>query len=177
MLELEEKARIFKPLRDYEKPAALFVHMQDNYVDGLMPEEKQTLLSSQKDVINYCNKNRILMVLLQYDAPVTKHLEPILKEIPDNKKIIWAYKGANGFESPELSETLHLLNIRNLLITGINASWCVKATAQGAIDCGFEILTARELIADNYMYRKNCKRLDWFLRNSIYYPDYKLLLE
>lgn len=59
---------------------------------------------------------------------------------------------------------------------GVNASYCVKETAAGALDEKIVVLSSKQLMADQH-YTHNNESIDWYKENTIYSDDYKKLLE
>lgn len=58
---------------------------------------------------------------------------------------IHIYKGFNSsFEQTELEEKLAKLGITHLVLAGAATNWCVRATAYGALDRGYDLTVVKD---------------------------------
>ena len=139
----------------------ILIDMQENFVEALKEKDKRRIIANQIFVIRWCAQNDISIVVLEYEmcGETIEVLAQELKEIKNLETIPKPYD--NGFCGTELDYFLNKIDARNLFLMGINASACVKSTAEGAIEKGFEIITSSDVIAgcnsDNSIswYRKN----------------------
>ncbi|MBS3117755.1 isochorismatase family protein [Candidatus Woesearchaeota archaeon] len=116
------------------------------------------------------------LIALEYQGKgrTTKRLREIIQEV---KRHIFIEKDSDdGFTSGTLENLLRKWDVKFLLITGINAAFCVKETAEGAVLRGINIITARQLISDR-RYQSIRYAEEWFEENGTYFQDYETLLQ
>jgi nicotinamidase-related amidase len=64
-------------------------------------------------------------------------LVPELEPLPNELRIYKSFNSA--FENTELLSQLDLLGITRVFLAGAATNWCIRATAYGALDRGFDI--------------------------------------
>ncbi|MES3005629.1 MAG: isochorismatase family protein [Patescibacteria group bacterium] len=77
----------------------------------------------------------------------------------------------NGFELTKLEFVLNNLGVRRLVVTGINASFCVQSTVCSAIRRELDVFTSDGLLADCDC--SDCRRRDksrsWYERETTFF--------
>ncbi len=171
---LEELIFSTKKHAALNNPGALVIDMQEYFVNTV--EYKRELLQSQSHLLAYCKKQDIPAVGIELKS-FGPTIEPLRSQIDELPRHDWVTKpGSNAFDRTDLNEILREWRIDTLLLMGVYASLCVLATAGSALKYGFSIITADQLIADNYM-GKTSKDVSWYEKNGIYYSDYQALLK
>ena len=73
----------------------------------------------------------------------------------------------DGFTSDNFNLELNIKGVKNILLMGCNASLCVWATAQSAVERGYSIATSTDFISDSNSLRRSKynfydKSLNWY---------------
>ena len=157
---------------------AILVDMQPFYLSRINDKELKRETSYIFDTLEFCHRNGIPIIALEIEgAGMT---EGDFKNKIDQYGAIYIRKdGDSGFCNTDLETELNRLHIDTLLLMGVNASICVKATARDAINCGFSICTSKQLVAEPDEWRpgiKTYESVNWFIENGIYCDRYKDLL-
>ena len=132
----------------FRKVGVLVIDMHDELLKNISPKELKQQLLSQLNVFNFCGQNGIPVFALEYAG--WGSTTSILKERIDSleNKIFITKVFDDGFDGTILENELKKQGVSTLLLMGINASFCVRLTAQGALDRGYKIMTAGDLIAN-----------------------------
>lgn len=158
------------------KIAALIIDMQPDFLDRIEDSEKEVLINSHIEMIGFLSQIRIPTVVLEYHGhgETSEEIMGKIKKIPEHKFI--TKHNDNGFQGTKLDLKLKEWDIDNLLLMGINATACVQQTAMGALDKGYRIYTARQLIADRGGGIKYLEDgISWYKENGVYFPDFRKL--
>ncbi len=172
-----------------KKLAVLLIDMQDFFLKEVSEEEKKSEIPYQLEVLDYCKDNNIPVFVLEYleCGETTRILKEKVDSLPVKEYVT---KSRNdGFFKTNLETKLRSYGIESILLIGVNASGCVKETAEGAIRAGFKIMTSKDLIADPEWYvteefiinkngghGKSDNSAPWYKEYGIYRDDYKELL-
>lgn len=111
-------------------------------------KNKKTLIQNQIPIIQACVDKKIPVIELEYDVlGMTKG-----KTIPDLHKLYTPLqtiikKNNGGFTKTTLEKTLSEINIREIILIGINANGCIQDTVIGAINRDYIVTTALGTIA------------------------------
>lgn len=171
--------------RDIGNLAVLLIDMQEYFLEDICDEEKAREVPYQLEVLDYCKKENVPVLVLEYEG--CGQTISILKEKVDSleKKDYIKKKHDDGFIDTDLAEKLRKNDIEIVLLMGIYASACVLQTGQGAISEGFKIITSKDLIANpkpipRYIYNPSelsNESIDWYKANGTYVDNYKDLLD
>ncbi|MEK6827013.1 MAG: isochorismatase family protein [Nanoarchaeota archaeon] len=133
--------------------AGLIIDMQSDFLNNIEKKEREKMIQSQIELIHYLSETESPIFVLEYEKR-GETIEEITKEIDFSKNEKPLIKIINdGFYDTGLHVLLKKHKSKNLILMGINAMSCVKATAQGALSRkGYSIYTARDLIAEKEMY-------------------------
>lgn len=133
-----------------EPVAVLIVDMQSGFLENHTEEAQQNLISAQVKIISECAEQDVPVIVLEFDAdhygPTVPQIMNELKHVPRVSRLGKTWD--DGFTNPDLHEALKALGIEKLVLMGINASYCVRATAKSAVRKGYRIFTADDLISD-----------------------------
>lgn len=129
--------------------AVVLIDMQEDFVKELFKEEKGMIISAQKRLLSLCVKYNIPLVVLEYENH--KETIPELSEWIEKIKRVEILKKKNddGFRNTQLDAVLKNFGVKNLLLAGVNTSWCVRETARSALHFGFEVYSNKNLKADS----------------------------
>ncbi|EKE20137.1 MAG: hypothetical protein ACD_8C00051G0006 [uncultured bacterium] len=148
---------------------AILIDMQETFVDGLRPGEKERIIPNQIAVLKYCNKLSIPVIVLELNIDLFGKTIGVLisqaKKNPNFRLIEKWY--SDGFMATGLDRIIRQFgNIENLLILGVNADYCVKFTARSGIKKGYRIVTSNELISGQRLHSPD-NSIDWFRNNGM----------
>ena len=72
-----------------------------------------------------------------------------------NRGVVVEKELGDGFTSDNFNLELNIKGVKNILLMGCNASLCVWATAQCAVERGYNIATSTEFISDSNSLRRS----------------------
>ncbi len=147
--------------------AVILIDMQEDFVKDLRAGEAKRIIPNQLEILKYCNQFSIPIVVLELNVQsYGKTNEILLNEAKKNHHFrLIGKEYDNGFFKTELDYHLKALGIKKLFIMGINANYCVKETARGAIDNGYKIMTSNEVISGQSGHSRY-NSIDWFKSNG-----------
>ena len=162
---LEDKAS------NKSKYAVLLIDMQKKFLNKIDKSEKKKQIRSQIEVLQYCSQKDIPAAVLEFNGYgcTIDELAYHINKLP--RKRYLEKDRDDGFTNKKLSKQLKEWGSEHVCLMGINASACVVRTGMGAIDKGFIISTADQLIAEPSNWDGN-KSIPWFTKNGKYYDDY-----
>src|SRR3989338_6525373 len=162
-----------KRLRRIRGTGIMIIDMQRDFVS--YSEETTKQLQAQNRLLEYSARYDMPVVVLEHTGygQTLDSLMRIIGKVPRRQMIRKAYD--DGFTNSKLACRLRSWSISNLCLTGVNASACVKRTAQGALSEGFTIETADDLIAEplDWMQEKSAK---WFASKGKWYNSHRDLI-
>lgn len=112
--------------------------MQQLYVGNLRPGCAEIIIPAQQRVLEACCELEVPVIVVEM-VGAGKTITPLLDIILRCPKRDFVYKGeknrptCDGFSNPHLLHTLRKWNTSCILIMGINAAYCVKATIHTGI--------------------------------------------
>jgi isochorismate hydrolase len=132
----------------FRKVGVIIVDMQDELLKNISPKELKQQILNQLDVLNFCSQNEIPVFVLEYTGwgSTTSVLKSRIDSLEN--KIYISKVFDDGFDGTCLENELKKQEVSTVLLMGINASFCVRVTAQGALNRGYKIMTAGNLIAN-----------------------------
>jgi len=154
--------------------ASLVIDMQPQFLQKIEDNERENLIRSQLMMLDLFVQRDIPTIVLEYlhfgVDRTNQEIRERVEKIPRHSYV--TKTNDDGFKNPELAHQLKLLNVKFLLLMGINASYCVKKTAKSALSKGYVIFTARQLIA-NQSHTQTLFHDDilWYEKNGVYFPD------
>ncbi len=152
--------------------------MQANFLKNLEPSEKEAQIAAQIEVLRECVTKDYPIAVLEYSThgETIPELREIIDQAPRHEYII---KNRNdGFNNARLNHALQFWNVKQVCIMGINTAYCVISTAKSAVQNGYSLITAKQLIAGATRHKVESERaIPWFVENGIYFPSYKVLLQ
>jgi nicotinamidase-related amidase len=138
----QEKIKI---KNDTMPTALLVIDIQDFYFPGgklpLVDPEAASAKASELEKL--FREQRLPVIVIQHTggSPVHKDVAPLKGERLITKK------EANSFDDTDLLEYLRFLNIKRLVICGMQTQMCVEATTRAAYDFGFICIVVQDACA------------------------------
>lgn len=128
--------------------AALIIDMQEDFLGDTCNLER--LISAQCKTMSYFANNDLPVVVITYQnhGSIIPQIREKVALCKNSVSIVKQYD--SSFYKTNLKDVLKRANISNLLLMGVNANSCIKEAAGGAIERGFKIMTASDLISDGY---------------------------
>jgi nicotinamidase-related amidase len=160
------------------KLAAVVVDMQPVYLCGITDKEKKREIPKLLKTLDFCHENEIPIFVLEIDGG-GETLDVIKEKLNDYGATYITKEGTSGFDGTDFELQLKKAQARSLILMGINASVCVKNTAEDALDLGFGICTSKQIIAEPPVWHRGYKTyesISWFTRNGVYCDNYRDLL-
>jgi len=159
------------------KLAVLLIDMQDSFLGGIRPEEREREIPYQLEVLEHCRQNGVPVIVLEYEkhGPTTKALKDKVESLKVKDYIVKSQN--DGFVDTCLEEKLKGYGAETVLLMGVNASACVISTAEGALNAGFKIMASKDLMADDCYWFLPGEMADWYKEMGIYRDSYKDILE
>jgi len=160
-----------------DETAVLLIDMQERFVCMLWRHTRRRLVKAQIELLQHCARENVPLFVLQYigDGDVIEELWEAIENVPRAQFITKNWD--DGFNETNLGGYLEELRVKSLVLTGVNASFCVKKTAQTAVRLGYKIATASSLIA-NYAMLQNLFFQDdyqlhrrWYKRNGVFHTE------
>jgi nicotinamidase-related amidase len=145
---------------------------------------KRKLMFSQIDMINYFRANDIPLAILEYEDKegtikegTIRGLKDYIDELPEDRRTYFTKSDDSGFSNENLGKQLREWKTEDVILMGVNAHACVKGTAIGALDSGFNIITANELIADQYGPSDENRQISWYRQKGEYWTTHREITE
>jgi len=153
-----------------EKRVFMLIDMQPEYLICVKPEKMNQMLKNQLNVLSYCSNHDIPVIVLEYEekGKTLETLTDIIRYIPRHSFLTKDMN--NGFTNPNLIKQLKRWNVEEVYLMGVNASLCVKQTAEGVLENGFSIATAEKVIGNMGNFFSDLSK-DWYNSNGIYLED------
>ncbi len=159
-----------------KKLALIITDMQDFFLKNLQPSIQNKLIENQKVVIEFCMKNNIPIIILEYKAggklrgATTSSLHKIIK---GNLLEIILKENNGGFTKTNLDLILKNLKVSQIILLGLNANGCIQDTAIGALHRGYEVITAQGLIANSYgkSLEISKRNMNWYKSNTCFFDN------
>lgn len=150
-------------IRTYD--AVILIDMQCGFMNQLRQNTRSALIKNQQSVIMVCRVADIPICVLEYidHGETISKLTKKLKCVPRVKTIQKFHD--DGFRDTELGSVLENWGVRNILLMGINAEYCVKETAKSALKRGYSIMTAPGLISGS-VHHDPTDCIKWYKQNG-----------
>lgn len=153
--------------------AVLLVDMQTKLLKRHDRYAAQKMIDAQYRVLQYCIEHSLPVVSLElstrrYGSTINLFGE-FLSSYPRHR--LFEKDIDNGFSNPGLETYLVSQDMEDVLVMGINASLCVRATAQGALNAGFSVFASQDLMRDSFDGWYDFTQ-DWYQRNTTLVEDH-----
>lgn len=155
--------------------ALIIIDMQEMFLDCLAARKRNHIIQNQRDVLDHCREYGVPVMVVQYF-----NCGPVVNEIQEKAMQCQAYtpifkESDDAFEGTYLEKVLRKLDVQEVSLAGILASFCVRNTGEGALKRGFRVNTSFDLIANPYDYegqRDMEEAQPWFDSFCSVYPSY-----
>ena len=162
--------------------AVVIVDMQDFFLKKFKPEILDALIKNHLVIIDFCIKNRLPFIVVEYKAGGKfrgKTIQKLDNRIKNVHKETFIKEHNSAFTDTKLDEILKNLKTKEVLLIGINANACIQDTAIGALHRGYKVVTGHGIIActsrkDLELSKRNRK---WYLKDTTYFDDIKGILD
>ena len=153
-------------MNDLKNTAVILIDMQSYFADDVEMFKRQEIIQGQINILKECAEKNIPVIVLELDdrGRTLAILDCYLKMIRVVKYVTKNYN--DGFCGTNLNRILKELGIKTLILMGINAGYCVKATAISTIAYGYKIITADNLIANGHYHKHDYP--EWFMQNGVF---------
>jgi nicotinamidase-related amidase len=167
--------------------AWLMVDMQNNMLKGISKLDRVKILRSNLTILDRCQRARVPVIATKFDSMFCS-LSPIhyfirMKLVFNHPYFVLLKNGMDAFsrisKSKEpLMEILEKHSVHTLGVSGMNTTQCVGRTVDGAIENGFEVVTALQLLADQPHRDEYAvvQHIDDFRKKTTFFEDYCDLL-
>jgi nicotinamidase-related amidase len=162
----------------FGRPVALVIDMQPVFLSRIDPGERRREMSNIVDTLDFCHGNDIPIINIEMDG-AGEVVEPIRGRVKRYGAAHISKTEYSAFRGTDLKEMLKEFKAVTVILIGVNASVCVKATATDALAEGFAIATSREIIAEPREWHpgiRSFESINWFTDNGVYCDKYKDLL-
>lgn len=156
----------------------ILVDMQAEFLEKIDSIEIRTQIAAQIDVLEACISSDIPLAVLEFKhyGQTDAALRPYIKATPRHAYFTKHYD--DGFTNRKLEPKLRAWGVDSVCMMGVSAAFCVKKTAESALERGFRIVTARQLIASQtYRQEEFRKCIPWFEANGTYSGDYRDIIQ
>jgi len=131
------------------KAALLVVDVQVGVVASAW--ERDRFVSNVALAVHRAREAKVPVVWVQHDDDELKRDSPEWEWVPElqpGQEEARIYKNFNSaFEATDLIALLDDLNVSRIFLAGAATNWCIRATAYGALDRGFDLT----LLSDAHM--------------------------
>jgi nicotinamidase-related amidase len=156
---------------DTATTAVVIVDMQEGFYERGGVTDTPGLLSlvtKQMELLNWAVAQNVPVLIFEYDGfgATDPRLTGILKGF--ETKSITKFDD-NGFTSPSRKPAvayLKSLNIKTLIMAGINGAYCVHDTTTGAISAGFDVVTASDIVGNLNQNPPIYPNNTWYFKNN-----------
>jgi len=176
-LRIRKNNEIFQKLDSESNIAFIVVDMQERFLRKKIIGEikRKSIINYQRFMLNECAKRKIPVIVMEYKG-AGDTINPIANMV-DNVSTNFFMprrKEDNSFFVPKLYETLLKLNVRKIYLMGVNTMYCVRATAEGAIDHGIDVAVSELGVGQPEKWREEKNLEDgsiFFGLNGIYHTN------
>ncbi len=158
--------------------AALLIDMQEGFLSQYADQYKRPLISAQLTVLEFCVSQDIPVAVIESQrcGLTASSLRDVIAKIPRSSTIEKSVPDA--FYSTSLDEQLQQWSATDLLVMGIYASICVSATSRHAVEKGYLVHTAKDVIADPFTLRgEGGANYYWFKDHTVLHKTAQQLID
>ena len=153
-------------MNDLKNTAVILIDMQSGFIEDVEIIKRQEIIQGQIKILKECADKNIPVIVLEFrgQGKTIAILAHYLNMISVVKYITKSWN--DEFYVTDLNKILQELGVKALILMGINAGYCVKATAESAIAHGYKIMTADDLIANSHYHKHDYP--EWFMKNGMF---------
>lgn len=135
-------------IRNGKKPVFVIVDMQNGVVTSAY--DKDRIIENINHVLKSARNKRVPVIWVQHSDDELKDKSKEWEIVPDFKIENEDYKIEkhfnSAFERTNLDNLLEELGATEIVLAGAATNWCIRATAYGALDRGYDL----SLISDGH---------------------------
>ncbi len=158
----------------------IIVDMQDFFLKRFPISVQHEIIENQKIIIDFCVRRNIPSIIIEYKAGGVergKTKKELVDSIGNNLVNVIVKDNNGGFTKTNLDVVLNKLNIRKIILMGLNANGCIQDTVIGANNRGYRVITSKGIIANsssgNMEISKRNK--EWYIKNTVFFDNVKSL--
>ncbi len=152
------------------KLGVVIIDMQPRYLADITTDSRDGIVAGIGDLTTLCKKHNLPIAVIEYadSGKTITAVRNLIKPVPNrNRRVITKYH-CSGFQGTTLDRFLKLRDVDTIVIVGVHASYCIRETAVAAIEAGYRVTTAPDLIADNSI--ASIKKMwSWYKENTTFY--------
>lgn len=169
---------------DTSKLGIVLVDMQPFYLKNIKEKDQRKLIRNQINFLENCANQNLPLLIFEGQGPV--YSPRYEGTIPELSQIIKKFEKTRTFEKrlndgfsnyPLVNAQLKEWEVNSVFLTGINALACVRESAYGAKQLGYEVLTSKDLIGDMSGRKAITLTKKWFKENGKFYRTYEKILK
>lgn len=155
--------------------ALIVVDMQQYFLDIVRGQELQEEIPYQIEVIQAAQRNNVPVFVLEFEGAGSTITE-LMDVVDDNGYELIIKSHADGFRETSLDSMLRAHNVDSVILAGVYADACVQATANGALERGYSIITSPEII-EGVMGFDISKTDEWYKKHGAWFESHDGLVE
>lgn len=148
----------------------VLIDMQEVFLEELIAGSAEVIIPNQQKVIRICKEMDIPVVVLEYAGwgPTKRELMELVH--CNRRSEVLEKNDDNGFSHEGLHVVLKTFGVKSVFFMGINATACVLNTARGALEHGYGIVTAHDVISGRHHHPHDHDRW-WWERHGEFYDS------
>lgn len=152
--------------REPAQKALLIIDMQEPFLREHQRDEVALMIQAQIELIRECKKQNVPIIVVEF-AKHGNTIPELQAELSGYKNLHFVVKRSDdAFLGTALRSFLDDFGVEEVILAGVNASYCVFETAQSAVKYKFRIVTSERLISDSPRNKKKDKSLWWYRENG-----------
>lgn len=160
----------------------IIVDMQEFFLNNISKQVQDELIKNQQNIIDIGINKDLQFILLEFKAGGELRGSTISKlsnKIKNHVKEVIIKDNNGGFTKTNLDSILKELNIKEIILMGLNANGCIQDTAIGAINRKYKVITSKGIIASSYRNNLTLSKRNeaWFRNNTLFFDNPKKLVE
>jgi nicotinamidase-related amidase len=133
-------------VRDGSKAAVLVVDVQAGVMEGAWDADR--IVSNVAQVVQRARSQQVPVVWVQHsDDELVRGSDAwslVPELVPDEGEPVVHKSYNSAFEATGLEEELDRLGASHVVLAGAATNWCIRATAYGALDRGYDLTLVRD---------------------------------
>jgi nicotinamidase-related amidase len=149
-------------IRKGNKAVLLVVDVQAGVMKNAW--EPDRIIRNINIVVDRARKQEVPVIWVQHMDDYLAHGSPeweIVAELsPADGEIRIEKQYNSSFEDTPLEETLSRLGVSHIILTGAATNWCIRATAYGALDSGYDLTLISDAHTTGPTEFEDCVRIE-----------------
>jgi nicotinamidase-related amidase len=131
------------------KIALVVVDMQPKYLSDIPIAAQEGIIAGITDVICAGQNQGMSVAVVEYAD--SGRVRNMVATLPRRNRRLITKSHCSAFRGTSLGRFLRSHGVDTIVVAGVHASFCIRETAIDAIEIGYRVVTAPDLIADNPM--------------------------